>query len=36
MRDGGLLRVALAASGRRAAVLVFPELLNVAEGSEVF
>ena len=35
-RDGGLLRVLVEGSGRRGAVLIFPELLNIAEGRTVF
>ncbi|MBM4326977.1 MAG: Fic family protein [Deltaproteobacteria bacterium] len=35
-RDGGLLRELRAASGRRAAIVCFPELLNIVEGHEVF
>ena len=35
-RDGGLLRVLVEGSGRRGAVLIFPELLNIAEGGTVF
>lgn len=34
--DGGMLRVLIPGSGRRAALLVFPALLNIAEGREVF
>ena len=33
---GGILRVLNSGSGRRTTVLVFPELLNVAEGEQVF
>ncbi len=36
LRDGRLLRVVREASGRTTAVLVFPELLNIAEGQEAF
>lgn len=36
VRDAGLLIEVRPASGRRAAVLAFRELLNIAEGSEVF
>ena len=36
LRNGDILRVIAPSSGRRAAVLVFPALLNVAEGREVF
>lgn len=35
-REGGLLRVLIEGSGRRGAVLMFPELLNIAEGRDVF
>jgi Fic family protein len=35
-RDGGLLRELRSASGRRAAILVLPELLNIVEGRPVF
>ncbi|MBB3773238.1 Fic family protein [Angulomicrobium tetraedrale] len=35
-RDNGLLRELRAGSGRRAAVLCFPELLNLAEGHNAF
>lgn len=35
-RDNGLLRELRAGSGRRAAVLCFPELLNLAEGHDAF
>lgn len=35
-KEGGLLRVLRAASGRRAAILAFPELLNIVEGRSVF
>lgn len=35
-RDNGLLRELRPASGRRAATLCFPELLNIAEGRDVF
>ena len=35
-RDNGLLRELRAGSGRRAAVLCFPELLNLAEGRNAF
>ena len=34
--DGEVLRVIHAGRGRRTAILVFPELLNIAEGSKVF
>ncbi len=36
LRKGGILRVILPASGRRAAVFAYPALLNIAEGKEVF
>ena len=36
LRDEGLLRVVREAAGRRTAILVFPELLNIAEGQEAF
>lgn len=36
LRQGGVLRVLMEASGRRAATLYFPTLLNIAEGREVF
>lgn len=36
VRDKGLLTELKPASGRRAAILSFPELLNIAEGREVF
>jgi Fic family protein len=36
MRDGGLLREIRPSSGRRPAVLAFPELLNIAEGRAAF
>lgn len=35
LQEGGVLRVLAAGSGRRAAVLAFPALLNIAEGREV-
>jgi Fic family protein len=35
-RDGGLLRELRPASGRRSAILVFPDLLNIADGRSVF
>ncbi len=35
-RDGGLLSVLVEGRGRRGAVLIFPELLNIAEGDTVF
>lgn len=35
-RDGGLLRELRSASGRRPAILVFPDLLNIVEGRSVF
>jgi Fic family protein len=36
LRDQGLVRDLRPASGRRPAILVFPELLNTAEGANVF
>ena len=36
LRDAGLLRELRPAAGRRAAVLAFAELLNIAEGEEAF
>lgn len=36
MRDNGLFRVLRPAEGRKSAVLAFRELLNIAEGREVF
>jgi Fic family protein len=36
IRDGGMLRELRPASGRRAAILAFRELLNIAEGREAF
>ena len=36
LRDAGVLRALEEASGRRAATLCFPELLNIAEGRRVF
>ncbi len=36
VRDKGLLRELRPASGRRPATLFFPELLNIAEGRQVF
>lgn len=36
LRDAGVLRALVEASGRRAATLCFPELLNIAEGRRVF
>jgi Fic family protein len=36
IRDKGLLREIRPASGRRAAILAFPELLNIAEGGKAF
>lgn len=35
-REHGLLRELVAGMGRRPAILVFPELLNIAEGHSVF
>jgi len=36
LRDAGVLRVLMQASGRRAATLCFPALLNIAEGRTAF
>ena len=36
LREGEILKLAWPSSGRRASVLIFPELLNVSEGGEVF
>lgn len=36
LRDGGVLKPLAVASGRRAATLCFPALLNIAEGKEAF
>ena len=36
LRESGVLRVLVVASGRRAATLCFPALLNIAEGREAF
>ncbi|MBV1879324.1 MAG: hypothetical protein KUG79_16905, partial [Pseudomonadales bacterium] len=36
LKEAGVLMELQAGSGRRAAVLCFPELLNLAEGREVF
>lgn len=36
LREAGVLRVLMEASGRRAATLCFPALLNIAEGREAF
>ena len=36
LQDNGLLRVIRKASGRRPAVLAFPDLMNIAEGKKVF
>ena len=36
LREGGVLRVVDPGGGRRTAVLVFPDLLNTAEGKKVF
>ncbi len=35
LRDGGVLKPVVAGRGRRAAVLAFPALLNIAEGREI-
>ncbi len=36
LRDAGILNVMVEARGRKASVLCFPELLNIAEGRSVF
>ena len=36
MVDSGLLRTARAGSGRRSAIFAFSELLNIAEGRDIF
>lgn len=36
LRDEGLLRTLREGSGRRSAILIFPELLNIAEGRNIF
>jgi Fic family protein len=36
LREAGVLKIMVAASGRRASVLCFPGLLNIAEGSTAF
>ena len=36
LREGEILRAIVPGRGRRAAVLAFPELLNIAEGQDVF
>ena len=36
LQTEGVLKIVFAGSGRRAAVLAFPALLNIAEGREVF
>jgi predicted amidohydrolase len=36
LREENLLRVVREAAGRRSAILVFPELLNIAEGRDAF
>lgn len=36
LRESGLLRTVRDASGRRPAILMFPELLNIAEGTDAF
>jgi hypothetical protein len=36
LTDAGILRQVIGASGRRAAVHVFPALLNLAEGKDTF
>ena len=35
LRDGGILETAVEGSGRRAAILMFPDLLAIAEGKEM-
>jgi Fic family protein len=35
LRGGGVIRELIAGSGRRPAILVFPDLMNVAEGKKV-
>jgi len=36
LRENGVLKVVIPARGRKAAVLAFPALLNIAEGRDVF
>ncbi len=36
LRESGLLRTVRDAAGRRPAILVLPELLNIAEGTNAF
>lgn len=36
LRDGGILRVFVPGRGRRSDILVFPALLNITEGREMF
>lgn len=36
LREAGILRVLMGASGRRAAIFCFPMLLNIAEGRDAF
>jgi len=36
LREGGVIRTLVSASGRRAPVFAFPALLNIAEGRDVF
>ncbi len=36
LRESGILRVVVEGQGRRAAVLVFPELLNIVDGENAF
>ncbi len=36
LRDGGILKALRAGRGRRASILMFPDLLNLAEGRDVF
>ena len=36
LSDYGILRVTRPGNGRRGTILVFPDLLNIAEGRDVF
>ncbi len=36
LREGGILKVFVPGSGRQSNILVFPELLNIAEGRDIF
>ena len=36
LRDNGLLKMIRAGKGRRPGIYVFPELVNIAEGTPVF